>query len=311
MNLKIKDREAFLTNPLVVAGLALFCCLLWGSAFASIKLGYDFFGISDYDISAKYLFAGIRFISASFLVFMTAMVTKSDMKINMNQFKKLFLLGFLQTFLQYAFFYVGLARTSGTNGAVLSSMSTFTTVILAHFFFESDRLTKRKSLGVSIGFLGIIILNFGGMGGFTFTGEGFIIIASTCAAFASIYIKKIVKGIPVFAVVVYQLFVGGAILFSVGLIGTGGQLLEFNTGGGLALLHLALVSAFAFSLWSTLLKYNDVSKVSIYKFSAPLFGVLLSFFILQERDLDFKLFIAIFLVSVGIIVINTEKVKGA
>lgn len=307
MNFIIKDKDVFLKKPIVVAALALFCCFLWGSAFVSIKLGYDFFGISNDDIYTKLLFAGTRFLLASLMVFTACILSGNSIKISRSQFKKLLVLGFVQTFLQYMFFYIGLANTSGTNGAILSSTATFFTVALAHFFYKGDRLTKRKILGVSTGFLGIVILNLRGVGGFTMTGEGFVIISSLCAASASIYIKHIVKGIPVFAVAVYQLFVGGALLASIGFIGNGGELLNFNMQGSLILVQLALVSSFAFSLWSTLLKHNDVSRVSIYKFSAPLFGVVLSFILLEERYLNPTLFLAIFFVSAGIIIINTEK----
>ena len=310
MNLNIENKDTFLRKPFVVAGLAFFCCFLWGSALVSIKLGYDLLGISNYDIYTKLLFAGMRFMLASFLV-LTACILSGfgfkNLKVTRSQLKKLLFIGFLQTFLQYAFLYIGLANTSGTNGAILTSTAAFFTVLLAHFFCKGDQLTKRKFLGVSVGFLGIVILNLRGVGSFSILGEGFVILSSLCAASASIYIKSIVKGIPVFTVAIYQHFTGGLILASVGFIGNGGEFLDFNLQGSLILLQLAIVSAFAFSLWSTLLKYNDVSKVSIYKFSVPLFGVFLSFILLQERYVNTVLLLAVALVSAGIVLINAEK----
>lgn len=307
--MKIKNKETVLQNSIIIAILALFCCFLWGSAFVSIKLGYDFLEIRNNDVYDKLLFAGTRFIISSLIVLIVCLLSGNNIRVNKSQFKKVAFLGILQTFLQYVFFYIGLANTSGTNSAILTSSATFFTVLLAHFLIKGDKLTKRKISGVSLGFLGIIILNLNGIHGFSLIGEGFIIISSLLASFASIYIKKIAGTIPIFSIAAYQLFIGGIILTLIGFIGNGGQMLSFNTQGSLVILHLSLVSALAFSLWSTLLKYNNVSKVAIYKFSAPLFGVLLSFLVLEERYLSINLIIAVVLVSIGIIIINTENTK--
>jgi drug/metabolite transporter (DMT)-like permease len=41
------------------------------------------------------------------------------------------------------------------------------------------------------------------------------------------------------------------------------------------LLYLALVSAVAYSLWGILLKYNPISRVAVFGFMTPVFGVIL------------------------------------
>lgn len=307
MGLRIKDKGNLLQKPLIIAVIALFCCLLWGSAFVFIKLGYEFFQIQEGDIFSKLIFAGIRFISSSIIVLTVCLISGNNININKSQFKSVGILGLIQTFLQYSFLYIGMANVTGTNGSILTSSAPFFTIILAHFFYKRDRLNKRKFIGISLGFLGIVALNLGGIGGFKLIGEGFVIMASLLAAIASIYIKKISDKVPIFALSFYQLLIGGLMLVSIGLIGTGGELLDFNLKGNLILLYLSFVSAIGFSLWSTLLKYNNVSRVSVYKFSPPLFGVLLSFFILGERYLSPMLIVSIFLVSAGIIIINIEN----
>lgn len=51
-------------NYKVAAALAIFCTLLWGTAFPFIKVGYAQFGIEGNDIGSKLLFAGARFTLA-------------------------------------------------------------------------------------------------------------------------------------------------------------------------------------------------------------------------------------------------------
>lgn len=57
-------KNNLLENKIVVFLLAIMCCLLWGSAFPSIKIGYNLFGIDSTDIMSQILFAGIRFFLA-------------------------------------------------------------------------------------------------------------------------------------------------------------------------------------------------------------------------------------------------------
>lgn len=48
-----------LQNPVWLSLGALFCCVLWGSAFPCVKIAYPLFKISD--TGSQILFAGVRF----------------------------------------------------------------------------------------------------------------------------------------------------------------------------------------------------------------------------------------------------------
>ena len=61
-----KSGEAIFKNPLVIAAMALFCTLLWGSATPFIKIGYSLL-LPDRDVPSTILFAGIRFFFAGVL----------------------------------------------------------------------------------------------------------------------------------------------------------------------------------------------------------------------------------------------------
>ena len=65
--MKTNDQSKIFTRPLVMALLATICCLLWGSAFPAIKLGYRWFDISAEATGTQILFAGFRFTLAGIL----------------------------------------------------------------------------------------------------------------------------------------------------------------------------------------------------------------------------------------------------
>ncbi len=318
-SLKIKslDKEKKLTNKsetiftknYIIMIMAVISCFLWGSAFPSIKIGYDLFSIDANNAYQKIMFAGLRFLLSSVMIFIFCIITKRSLKLKKEDIQKVAILGIIQTTVQYIFFYIGLSNTSGTKGSILTATATFFSVILAHFFYSEDRLTVRKIVGVILGFLGVVIVNISGnsiQGGFLFIGEGFVILSSLMGAIAGIYTKKIAKSINTFAISGYQLFIGSLFLILTGFLG-GGQGITITIENYWLLIYLSFISAGAFSLWTILLKYNGVGKVTIYKFTIPLFGVMLSYIFLGERSLGSNVVLSIILVSVSIIMINLEK----
>ena len=81
----------------------------------------------------------------------------------------------------------------------------------------------------------------------------------------------------------------------------------------LMLLYLAFISACAYSIWSTLLKYNPVSKIAVFGFMNPVCGVLLSALLLGETQQAFRpeALIALAFISLGIFIVNKgQEQKG-
>ena len=70
-----------------------------------------------------------------------------------------------------------------------------------------------------------------------------------------------------------------------------------------------MVSAVAYTLWSVLLAYNDVSKVAIFGFVNPLCSVILSAVLLGEMQQAFNAgsLVALLLVCAGIYIVNRKN----
>lgn len=311
--LNTDQNKNFFQKNINIIICCIFCTALWGSAFPCVKLGYELFNISVDDIFSKILFAGWRFFLAGIIVLLiTACIQKKFPKLKKEAIKSVVILGFIQTTLEYIFFYIGLSYASGFKGAILNPTSTFMMVILAHFFYKDDKLTFRKTLGCIVGFLGIIIVNLSGdvNSQSSFLGEGCLIISALAFAIGSIISKEATKieSNPMI-VTGYQLLIGGFILIVFGLIG-GGKLHVTSTPAFMLFLYLALLSSIAFSLWTTLFKYNPVSKVSIFNFLTPIFGTILSALILSEDVFNLKNISALILVCFGIYIVNKPKTKN-
>ncbi|WP_336760132.1 DMT family transporter [Paenibacillus sp. USHLN196] len=304
------EKPSKFSDPIFVMLIASLCCLLWGSAYPSIKLGYIAFNILPEDIASKYVFAGYRFTLAGMLLLLLyRIVRKQKIQVTRPQWTGLIMLGILQTGLQYMFFYVGVANTTGVKGSIMNATTTFFSVVLAHFIYKNDKLSRNKIVGCLLGFVGVIIVNFHTdllAFSFSFTGEGFVIIAALVFSVTALYAKRLTATIDVLIITGVSLFVGGLVLTLLGLL-LGGRVTHFTLESTSNLIYLALLSSVAFCLWNMLLKYNKVGRVSVYNFLIPVFGALLSALFLGETILELKNLAALLFVSVGIYLVNRVR----
>ncbi|MFZ7133287.1 MAG: DMT family transporter [Eubacteriales bacterium] len=286
--------------------LATISCVLWGSAFSVVKLGYTIFGISDGSSIIRILFAAYRFTLAGLLILAVALFLKLPFKSALSHWKTIALIGILQTFFQYVFFYIGLSNTEAVKSSILTGTSVFFAMIAAHIYFKDDTINKRKAVGASIGFLGIIVANLSGSNlnfSFSITGEGFILFAAISGAIANIFVRLVTKNMHPLVVAGLQMTYGGILLFIFGLVGASPFDMTYSIQGVGILFYLACLSATAFSIWFYLLSNYNVSSVSIHKFQIPMWGSLISVILLGE-SLSLPKIVALILVIVGIVVVN-------
>ncbi|VDZ75227.1 transmembrane protein [Atlantibacter hermannii] len=193
----------------VAFACATLCCLLWGSSYPAIKSGYEIFQIATDDIPSKMVFAGYRFLFAGLLLLLLAIAQRKPVaRLNTRQYGQLALLGLTQTTLQYAFFYIGLAFTTGVKGSIMNATGTFFSVLLAHFIYHNDKLSYNKAIGCVLGFAGVMIVNFnGGISDFTFTllGDGFVVFAAFILSASTLYGKRISQTVDPTVMTGYQL----------------------------------------------------------------------------------------------------------
>lgn len=300
------------TNKICVALIAMLCCALWGSAFPVIKIGYNLMSIASLDTASQILFAGVRFLFAGILTVLLASLFADKLIVikQKSNFKMVAILALFQTVLQYIFFYVGLAHTTGTKSSILDSTSVFFAVLISCLIFKQEKLSVNKILGCIVGFAGVILINItpnASISGFAFNGEGFIVLSALSYAFSSVLVSRFSKFENPAALSGYQFMLGGAVMIVGGLI-FGGRLRITSFRCVMIILYLALLSACAYTLWGVLLKYNNVSKVSVFGFMTPVFGFLLSSLILKEHMNQSVLMsvISLVLVCLGILCVNVN-----
>lgn len=311
----MKLNEKTMQSLAIVVSFGIIANLLWGSAVPMIKTGYKILQIASDDTASQLLFAGIRFFTAGILTVILGSILNGGLLIpSKAALPKIGLLSIFQTIIQYVLFYIGCANAAGYKVSIFCATSSFVSILMASLVFRLEKLNAKKILGCILGFSGVILINVSSAGGFDldmkFVGEGFILISSVSFSFANILTKRYSKTENPVMLCGWQFILGGAVLILTALA-FGGRI-DFNgVSGPLVILYLAMVSAVAFSLTSLLMKYNPVSRVSIYAFLNPVFGVLLSILVLGESGQNFGLrgLLALFLVCAGVFTVNYSKTK--
>ena len=305
------QKQNTLTKTGIVALLACVCCILWGSAIPVIKTGYRLMEVDAADTASQIEFAGVRFTLAGLLVLIFASIREKKVLIPDRTILKYAVpVCLAQTVGQYFFFYIGVAHTSGVKGGIITGLGNFIAILMACLIVRNERMTGRKMAGCVLGFAGVVVINLMGKSldmGFTLTGEGFILISQVAYGISTILINIYSKKVSPVVLSGTQFTMGGVVLTLIG-IGMGGHRGNITAVGVVIIFYLAMVSAVAYTLWSVLLAWNDVSKVAIFGFVNPLCSVILSALILGEVKQAFNTgsLVALLLVCTGIYIVNCK-----
>ena len=213
-------------TPVYAVLLAIFCNVLWGSAFPFIKLGYRLFSIDSGNTASIFCFAGVRFMLGSVLVLLGSILLqgKAPRLPRGRVATECCALGLWQTTAQYAFYYIAVAMLTGAFGGILNSTQSFLGVIFAHFIYgNADRMTPAKTLGCAVGFAGVLIGTIGNHGSGSGWGVFCMMAATIIFTLSGPWNKSVTKKADSFAVCFINLFVGGLALFVLGTV-LGGSL---------------------------------------------------------------------------------------
>ena len=306
----LNQKNNIFTSPIIVVLAALLCCALWGSATPAIKIASAEL-IPEPGVSSTILFAGTRFTMAGILtVLIYSIARRKFLYPKLSNMPRVLTVGAFQTVIQYIFFYVGLTLTTGVKGTIASGTSAFFSVLVASLIFRQEKLSVKKIVACVLGFAGIILININGLEFTMNLGDAFVIFSAISLAISSVLIKKFSKYEDPVVISGYQFIIGGAFLVILGLL-LGGRMSFESAKGTILLVYLAFLSAIAYALWGVLLKYNPVSKVTIFSFTTPIFGTVLSLLFLPEASQvePLNLVLTLLLVSGGIFLLNFQKQK--
>ena len=304
----MQKKDNIFARPMVAVLCAIGCNMLWGSAIPFINLGYKLFAIPSGAITMQILFAGCRFFLAGLLTILFASMQKKTLVVpRKKNADKVVKLALTQTIAQYFFFYIGVANTASVKGAIIQGLNAFVAILIACFLFRTERMNLLKWIGGLLGVAGVVAVNLNGGTidmSVSLMGEGFLMVSMLAGACSAGLIKRYGQHDDPVALSGWQFMLGGAVM-AIGAFLMGGRLHPQNIGAVLVLLYLALLSAVAYTVWSLLLKVNPVSRIAVYMFLQPVFGVLLSLILYGSSDVPLLRYaLALLLVCLSIVIVG-------
>jgi drug/metabolite transporter (DMT)-like permease len=132
--------------------LLLLLSIIWGSAFFNIK-------IATYSYE-PFTLALVRVIFASIPLFLLCKFKKIKIEAFSKDWGWYALIGLCNIAIPFVLIAIGTAKINSYLAAILMSTTPLSGSILAHLFTKNEKLSYLKSLGVLIGFGGIILLFF-------------------------------------------------------------------------------------------------------------------------------------------------------
>jgi drug/metabolite transporter (DMT)-like permease len=290
--------------PFLAAIFTSLLCIIFGGNAVAIKISLSGLGV--------FTTAGLRFGMATFIISFWAKITDRSFNIKKGQAHQLLVISLFFT-LQMFLLYFGLSKTNASRGTLLINLQPFFVLFLAHCFIPGDRVTKKKILGLFMGFAGMAFV-FLGKKGITMDvqiGDFLILITAFIWACNTTYIKRIINAFDPFQIVLYPMIFSVPFFFLAGFIWDDTMIGLVNLKVLGSLLYQGLLTgSFGFVAWNNMLqKYGAVSLHS-FIFIMPVVGVLLGGVVLGE-PITFNILLALLLIVSGIVVVNLKGKKYA
>jgi drug/metabolite transporter (DMT)-like permease len=261
---------------------AIIACLLWSTAYASIKLGLQY--------DTPFHFAGIRFIISGLMILPFTVRPALYLKMIRVHWKVVVWVTSLQILINYSLFYQGLRLVPGALGAVIAGSQPLVIAVVAAIMNNEDKLTRKKILTIIFGISGVILISAGRQAfklGTTIELLGIlmILVASIATATSNVVVSLKSKGIDPLVLSSSSIFIGGVIFYLVSIPVEGIQQGPLPMEYWLILLWLSFMAAFAFSLWYKLLQRPGVkvSELNLWKFLIPVVGAILSWLLVPDE----------------------------
>jgi drug/metabolite transporter (DMT)-like permease len=278
---------------------AVIACLLWSTAYASIKVGLQY--------DTPFHFAGLRFMIAGLLILPFTVRPAAFIKMVREHWRIVVWVTILQTILNYALFYQGMSLVPGALGAVIVGSQPLVTAVVASLMHKDDKLTRKKLITIVFGISGVILISAGRQA-FEFgtaiemLGVFMILIANIATATSNVLVSIKSNGMNPLVLSSVSLFTGGLtiFLFSIPLEGSKGP---FPAEYWLILLWLSFMAAFAFSLWYKLLQRPGVkvSELNLWKFIIPVVGAILSWLLVPGEKPEWLTITGMVIITVSLI----------
>ncbi len=267
--------------------------LIWASAFFNIKIATYSFG--------PVTIAFLRVFFGAFPVLLLCYFKNIKIEAFSKDWHWFAMIGFINLVAPFFLIAYGVKSVQSNLAAILMSTTPLSSTVLGHLYTKNEKFNLIKTIGILIGFFGIIFLFSDNLliNENNFTSALLILLGSTCYVVGGVLTLKISKkknenvtgSILIWAVII--------LIPLVSFIEQPWKTIP-RIDSTISVIYLGIVATgFAWLLRFKILKKNGLIFQSQVSYLIPIFGTILSYIFLKEL-ITFKVLISLIAVSVGI-----------
>ena len=276
--------------------------LIWASAFFNIKIATESFG--------PITIAFLRVFFGSIPVLILCFYKKITIEAFSKDWYWFMLIGLINLVIPFFLIAYGVKSVQSNLAAILMSTTPLSSTILGHFYTKNEKFNFVKTIGILIGFAGIVYLFSDNIliDENNFLSAILILLGSTCYVIGGVLTLKISKkrnenvtgSILIWATLI--------LLPLTCIIELPSQIIpSFNSS--VSVIYLGIVpTGLAWLLRFRILKKNGLIFQSQVSYLIPIFGIILGYLFLKEL-ITYKVLISLIAVVIGIYFVRKADSK--
>jgi len=280
--------------------LLILLSIIWGSAFFNIK-------IATYSYE-PFTLALVRVLFASIPLFLLCKFKKIKILAFSSNWHWYAIIGLCNIAIPFVLIAIGTSKINSYLAAIMMSTTPLSGSILAHFFTKDEKLSYMKSLGVLIGFSGIILLFFDKV---IINSENYLyviitILGSTFYCIGGLLTLKLKNKVN-------ENVTTSTTLWSVIFLFPFSVLLEAPWNASptiestLSLLYLGIVATgFAWLIRFRILTVNGLVFQTQVAYLIPIFGIFFGYFLMNEI-ITWKVIASLVVILIGIYIFKKNN----
>ncbi len=263
-----------------IEGLLLLVALVWAANFSIVKSSLPYIDPMSFN--------AFRF-AISIVLMVGILVGKGGFKpVPWKDVPALFALGLLGNTAYQLFFIFGLNLTHSANASVMLGTIPVWVALVSHFFFD-EKMTRFRTIGVSLTFGGIILILTGSgkelsFGSGTLYGDMLTLGSALVFGTYTVLSKDFLKRYAPLQLTVMSMVSGGGVLVLAAIPDL--MVLEYAAipfSAWMGALYSGLLSVgIAYIIWNHALNQVGAVRTATYQNLVPVLGVLIGYFLMGE-----------------------------
>lgn len=299
-----RDRKL---SPYSVFGLMLIYTLVAAFCYTAIKAGLEY--------SPPIRFAGLRTLIGGISLILLLIVLRKPVFPRRDLIKWIIPVGLVSTTITFGFMFSSPEFTGAGIASVLGNSQPLTIIVLAALFLN-EKITMVKIIALVLGMVGIIFISaqaFIGENPYAFLGAMLATGTSLGAAVTAVLLKRLKPGTDLISFTGWQLIAGSLPLLAGSYFFESDSIITWSGFFIGLVIFLGLIgTALTEIIWFWLLQKYDASRLSLYLFLIPVFGLLIAFIAFGESLQTLAVIgIVIVISAIGLSVIHEYKLKDS